>query len=158
MVSIDMDNIIHYHPLPIPKPPCKPPRLPTSYGSSHPPTNPPILTHPLPPRPPRLSLPHRQSPPPVVSCLPSDHDAHTQTQLAYLNEFDKELADFDLAGIESHQSSGLCLGGSEESPAEGISGVQRTVPDNPYDGTWHAHLLAPFFSRRSYRLPSILCS
>ncbi|KAJ5111871.1 hypothetical protein NUU61_001501 [Penicillium alfredii] len=141
MISIDLDNIIHYHPPPIPRPPCKPPHLPTSSrGSSHPPSNPPILIHPLPPRPPRHSHespqtphPRRQTTSSVVSCLPSDHDAHARTKLAHLNDFDKELADFDLAGIESQETSELRIGGGEESQVEAMNSVQRTELDDPYD-------------------------
>lgn len=134
MVSIDLDNIIHYHPPPIPNPPCKPPHLPSSSrGSSHAPLHPPILIHPLPPRPPRLSSPHprRQSPSPVTSCLPGDHDAHTGTKLAHPNEIDKELADFDMAGIDAQKTSGSCVGDSE---AEDINGVQRKELDDLYGG------------------------
>ncbi|KAJ6136937.1 hypothetical protein N7497_012189 [Penicillium chrysogenum] len=126
MVSIDLDNIIHYHHAPIPKPPCKPPHLTTSSrGSSHPPFNQPVLIHPLPPRPPCLSRespqtchPRRQSPSPAVSCVPRDRDAH-------LNEFDKELANLEMAEFGSQETPGLCFGGSEETQAEDINDIQR---------------------------------
>ncbi|CAG7936660.1 unnamed protein product [Penicillium nalgiovense] len=125
MVSIDLDNIIHYHPAPIPKPACKPPHLTTSRGSSHPPSNQPVLIHPLPPRPPCLSHespqtchPRRQSPSPAVSSVPRDRDAH-------LNEFDKELANLEMAEFGSQETPGLCFGGSEETQAEDINDIQR---------------------------------
>ncbi|KAJ6136033.1 hypothetical protein N7512_001193 [Penicillium capsulatum] len=111
MVSIDLDNIIHYHPPPTPKPPLQTTTpdyffswffpsplksaLPNPYSTSAPP-----------------------SPSPVVSCLPSDRDAH-------LNEFDKELASLGLAEIESQETPGLCFGGSEERQAENIDNIQR---------------------------------
>lgn len=62
-------------------------------------------------------------PPPDLNGHPtkpslSDRNAH-------LNEFDKELADLDLAEIESQEATGLCFGGSEESQAENISNIQR---------------------------------
>ncbi|EPS29035.1 hypothetical protein PDE_03981 [Penicillium oxalicum 114-2] len=126
MVSIDLDNIIHYHPPPIPKPPRKLPHLNTSsHGSSHPPLNHPILIHPLPPRPPCFSHespqtchPRRQSPPPAVSYFPPDRDAD-------LNEFDRELANLEMAELGSQETPGLCFGGSEETQAENTNDTQR---------------------------------
>ncbi|KAJ6038141.1 hypothetical protein N7499_003481 [Penicillium canescens] len=140
MVPIDLDNIIHYHPPPIPKAPCKPLHLTTSHGSSHFPSNLPILIHPLPPRPPslyhdspRTPHRHRQSPSPVASCLPRDRDAHP-------NEFDKELANLEIAEFEGQETSGSCFGGSEESQSKDIDDVQgkelhdqRYVADRDHD-------------------------
>ncbi|KAJ5111688.1 hypothetical protein NUU61_001318 [Penicillium alfredii] len=126
MVSIDLSNIIHYQPPPISKPPFKPPLLRTpSRDSSHPSFNQPFLIHPLPLRPPSpshksLQTPHtrRQSPSLVVSCLPDEGDTH-------LNEFDKELANFNLAEIESLGPPGLCSGGSQGRQADNVDNVQR---------------------------------
>lgn len=126
MVSIDLDNIIHYHPPPIPKPPCKPPLLTTfSHGPSHPPSNQLVLIHPLPLRPPCLShestqtcYPCRQSPSPVASSLPHDSDA-------YLNEFDTELANLEMAEFGSQETQGSCSGGYEESQPKNINDTQR---------------------------------
>ncbi|KAF3400098.1 hypothetical protein F1880_008347, partial [Penicillium rolfsii] len=97
--SIDLDNIIHYQPPAIPKPPCKPLHsTASSHASSHPPSNQPVLTHPLPPRPlcpsyesPRTCYPCPQNPSPIVSSLPFHRDA-------YLNDFDNELADLEMTG------------------------------------------------------------
>ncbi|KAJ6047038.1 hypothetical protein N7499_002993 [Penicillium canescens] len=125
MVPIDLDNIIHYHPPPIPKAPCKPLHLTTSHGSSHFPSNLPILIHPLPPRPPSLYRDsprtphrHRQSPSPVASCLPRDRDAHP-------NKFGKELENLEIAEFEGQETSGSCFGGSEESQSKDINDIQR---------------------------------
>ncbi|KAJ5123990.1 uncharacterized protein N7515_007815 [Penicillium bovifimosum] len=125
MAPIDLDNIIHYHPSPLPNAPCKPLHLTTCRVSSHFPSNLPILIHPLPPRPPSLSHesprtphPHRQSPPPVVSCLPRDRDARP-------NKFDKEMANLEIAEFEGQETSGSCFRGSEESQSQDINDIQR---------------------------------
>lgn len=125
MLSIDLDNIIHYCPPPIPKPPCKPPYLTISHDSSHPPSNKPILIHPLPPRPPCLSHerpetchPRRQSPSPATSSLPLDRNVH-------LNEFDKELDKLEMAEFGCQETPGLCFRGGEETQAENINDTQR---------------------------------
>ncbi|KAI3139155.1 hypothetical protein CBS147326_2833 [Penicillium roqueforti] len=68
-----------------------------------------------------------------MSCLPRDHDPYTRMNFVHLNEFDKELVDFNLAGIESQETSGLRVGGSEEIQAEDINGVQRKESDNLYN-------------------------
>ncbi|KAJ5723913.1 hypothetical protein N7488_001948 [Penicillium malachiteum] len=115
MVSIDLDNIIHYHHPPFPKPPCKPRLLTTfSHGPPHPPSNQLVLIHRLPPRPPCLSHestqichPCRQSLSPAASSLPHDRDA-------YLNEFDTELANLEMAEFGSQETPGSCSGGYEE--------------------------------------------
>lgn len=125
MVSIDLDNIIHYHPSPIPKPPYNPPHLTTfSHVPSHLPSNQPVLIHPLPPRPQCLSHEPsqtsracRQSPSPAASFLIPDRDAHP-------NEFDMELANLEMAEFESQETPGPCLGGSEESQSKNINDTQ----------------------------------
>ncbi|KAJ6045597.1 uncharacterized protein N7446_012461 [Penicillium canescens] len=140
MVPIDLDNIIHYHPPPIPKAPCKPLHLTTSRDSSHFPSNLPIQIHPLPPRPPSLSHesprtphPHRPHPPPVVSCLPRDRDAHP-------NKFDKELANLEIAEFEGQETSGSCFGGSEESQSQDINDIQgKELHDQHFANHNHDH-------------------
>ena len=126
MVSIDLDNIIHYHPPPIPKPPCKPPNL-TAYplDPSYRPSNQPAPIHPLPPRPPCLSheLPRTchpcpQSPSTAASSSSLDPDVH-------LNEFDQELANLETAEFGSQETPGSCFGVSEETQAENINDTQR---------------------------------
>ncbi|KAF3008249.1 hypothetical protein E8E15_001784 [Penicillium rubens] len=139
MVSIDLDNIIHYHPAPMSKPPCKPPHLTTSSrGSSHPPSNQPVLMHPLPPRPPCLSHespqtchPRRQSPSPAVSSVRRDRDAH-------LNDFDKELANLEMAEFGSQETPELCFGGTEETQAEDINDIQRKELHDQHGGASHS--------------------
>lgn len=148
MVSIDLDNIIHYHPPVIPKLPCKPPYLHTSRDSFHPSSNLPILVHPLPPRPPRPSYDSQQthfprhSPSPVASCLSGDHYTDMRTKLVHLNDFDKELAEFDSAGIQSHGPPGLGVGDSEESQTEDINSAQKKEADDLFNGKRLPHPLA----------------
>ncbi|KAJ5775543.1 uncharacterized protein N7511_000554 [Penicillium nucicola] len=130
MASIDLDNIIHYHPPPIPKPPCKQPHLTTSF--SHPPSNQPVLIHPLPSRPPCFShessqtcRPRRQSPSPAVPC---DRDAH-------VNVFDTELVNLEMAEFGSQDTPASCFGSSEETQAEDINGIQRKEPHDQHSAS-----------------------
>jgi hypothetical protein len=53
-----------------------------------------------------------------VSSLPSDRGAH-------LNEFDKELANLDLAEFESQETPELFSEDSEESQSENINDAQK---------------------------------
>ncbi|KAJ5775793.1 uncharacterized protein N7511_000804 [Penicillium nucicola] len=136
MASIDLDNIIHYHPPPIPKPPCKQPHLTTSL--SHPPSNQPVLIHPLPSRPPCLSHespqtfhPRRQSPFPAVLSVTCDRDAH-------LNEFDKELGNLEIAEFGSQETLALCFGSREGTQAEDINGIHRKEPHDEHSGASHS--------------------
>ncbi|KAJ5475671.1 hypothetical protein N7539_007958 [Penicillium diatomitis] len=136
MVSIDLDNIIHYHPSPIPKPPYNPPHLATfSHVPSHLPSNQPVLIHPLPPRPQCLSHEPsqtsracRQSPSPAASFLIPDRDAHP-------NEFDMELANLEMAEFESQETPGPCLGGSEESQSKNINDTQSKELHDQHRGS-----------------------
>jgi hypothetical protein len=90
--------------------------------------------HPLPPRPPCLSHespqtchPRRQSPSPAVSSVRRDRDAH-------LNDFDKELANLEMAEFGSQETPELCFGGTEETQAEDINDIQRKELHDQHGG------------------------
>ncbi|KAF3398260.1 hypothetical protein F1880_005619 [Penicillium rolfsii] len=137
MVSIDLDNIIHYHPPPIPKPPCKPHLTAYPRGSSYPPSNQPVLIHPLPPRPPCLSHeslqachPRPQSPSPATPSLHIDCAVH-------LNEFDQELANLEMAEFGSQETLGSCFGGSEETQANINDPQKKELHDLQSEASHH---------------------